>query len=241
MATQIPSSLFQADPNQCNATVSPAITLSVLPSSGFAVRSHTAARIEFVLDPESPPLVVTHATTEASSSSPPASELPDFPPTAHALLLKVHTGEGFRLSFDLKGHVLDLMTSLSQTQAQAQTQAQIPETTATATATATETTTTTPTPTSTSKVPKATFENESEASQDSQDNQPTTDVSLSNSTASVDDTTNDAETTHATPPVVTPVVYFAEACSEQDMRDLCKEQEFQRQVKYRFACMFVHA
>ncbi|KAG0088995.1 hypothetical protein BGZ92_005432 [Podila epicladia] len=226
MATQIPSSLFQADPNQCkislhNATVSPAITLSVLPSSGFAVRSHTAARIEFVQDQEGHPTAATHATTEALSSSPPASELPDLHPIAHALLLKVHTGEGFRLSFDLEGHVLDLMSSLSETQTQAQTLTQTAETTATAT----ETTTTT----TTSEVPKATVENESEGSKDSQDNQPTTDVSLSNSNASVDDTTSYAGITYTAPPVV----YFAEACSEQDMRDLCKEQEFQRQLAER--------
>ncbi|KAF9175367.1 hypothetical protein BGX21_003620 [Mortierella sp. AD011] len=111
IVAQIPSSLSQSDPAQCkfaisninlhNAVASPALRISVLPNSNFAIQSLTRDRIEYVQDTEI-------FSTSTSASTP--AETPNI-----ALLLKVHAGEGFQLSFELKGQILDSLSSVPKT------------------------------------------------------------------------------------------------------------------------------
>lgn len=72
----------------------------------FAARSHTRERIEYVQDTELPP-----AYTEASASVSAATV---------ALLVKVHAEEGSRLTFGLKGHILESIVSAPQPHTDAQ-------------------------------------------------------------------------------------------------------------------------
>ncbi|KAG0269062.1 hypothetical protein BGZ95_002204 [Linnemannia exigua] len=110
-----------------NATSSPAVTISVHPHDAFAVRSHSLDRIEYVQDPEphhhhysheTPShrtpndVVVLESDQEPHSIEPPTLTTTDPTPSPiPTLLLKVHAGGGVRLLFDLKGTILDSLTS----------------------------------------------------------------------------------------------------------------------------------
>ncbi|KAG0076659.1 hypothetical protein BGZ90_008372 [Linnemannia elongata] len=114
-----------------NATSSPAVTVSVQPNDTFAVRSHTLDRIEYVQDPEPHPPTPTpsdNLVESASASGSGSRQEPQEPPATAAtlttgpttvtptipipaLLLKVQAGGGVRLLFDIKGTILDSLTS----------------------------------------------------------------------------------------------------------------------------------
>ncbi|KAG0378867.1 hypothetical protein BGX24_002531 [Mortierella sp. AD032] len=108
-----------------NATSSPAVTISVHPNDTFSVRSHTLDRIEYVQDSEShhfshvdpshptpSDVVVLESGQEPHSTEPPTITTTDPTPSPiPALLLKVQAGGGVRLLFDLKGSILDSLTS----------------------------------------------------------------------------------------------------------------------------------
>ncbi|GJJ74125.1 hypothetical protein EMPS_06483 [Entomortierella parvispora] len=151
MATSIPSSLRQFEPSQFaissillhNATASPALTISALPPSGFAVRSHTQDRIEYVQDPEvawpsgqepnqnrvdtvavtTPIVSSVQDTTAAVTAATPAVPQPaafEIP----VLLLKVHGDQGFRLTFGLEGRLVEQLSSVAQETGEQQQQQQ---------------------------------------------------------------------------------------------------------------------
>ncbi|KAF9112261.1 hypothetical protein BGX27_003699 [Mortierella sp. AM989] len=84
-----------------NAKASPALRISVLPNSNFAIQSNTQDPIEYVQDTEI-------SSTAASLSTP--TEIPTI-----SLLLKAQADEEFQLSFELKGHVLESLSAASNT------------------------------------------------------------------------------------------------------------------------------
>ncbi|KAG0331282.1 hypothetical protein BG004_001738 [Podila humilis] len=147
-----------------------------------------------------------------------------------SLLLKVHVGEGFRLSFDLEGHILDLMSSRPQTEtqelAQAQTQSQsLTQKTATTISTATEESATG----TASGIPPETRHDNIRNAADGND---LTDVSANARDSSGVGEVNNRAKMESKEVVLSerPIVYFAEGQSDQDILDLCNEAEFQRQL-----------
>ncbi|KAF9933651.1 hypothetical protein FBU30_004894 [Linnemannia zychae] len=130
-SAHIPSSLFQPDLSQCNVTVhnatnSPAVTISIQHSNVLTVLSHTLDRIEYVQDPEPHHAIHASPSTSTSNNVIAATESGQAPlplpqpltlaaeessPSIPTLLPKVQAGGGVRLLFDIKGTILDSLTS----------------------------------------------------------------------------------------------------------------------------------
>ncbi|KAF9425469.1 hypothetical protein BGZ94_007506, partial [Podila epigama] len=220
METQIPSTLTQVDPNLFaiskitlhNATASPAITLSVLPSSGLAVRSHSSDHLEYVQNVES--VHSSSAHTTSSSPGAPESQVP-IAVASSALLLKVRAGEGLKLCFDLEGSLLDLTST--------QQNAQFPAEAAIQTSTTSD------------SAPQSAGMVVSQAEQDDRP-QPHTTPEAGNHGDISTPVSSEGASSETQPPHVSPasvnhpsVIYFAEVRSQQELQDLCKEQNFRQQ------------
>ncbi|KAG0197100.1 hypothetical protein BGX28_009383, partial [Mortierella sp. GBA30] len=184
-----------------NTSSSPTLSVSVVDNSSFTVRSHTREPIEYVQDS------FTDACSVPSTTAPSAAELP---PAAATLLLKVRAGEGFRLSFQLKGHIPALMSCVAQESTNARNNSGADATPKTED----------DDNVSASEIPcQATAYEHPHIPENSG-------VSPSGTNAK-NATTKDDTNVSQSPSTL----YFAECCSEQDVQDLCQESEFQKQLK----------
>ncbi|KAF9952548.1 hypothetical protein BGZ72_006128 [Mortierella alpina] len=217
-APHIPVSLHQTNPAQCksnfacqptlphsfavhNAVASPALSVTLGADPTFTVRSHTRELVEYVQDPG---LNCPGAPSSATSAT--AESTPESTASTSALLLKVQAGEGFRLSFELKGHITELAACLASTSIQngagmAKDNNVKPS------------------------VPGILGADESTGHgypSLSESNGLMSLESISKAETNKDDMDN----------VLQPAtLYFVECGSEQDVQDLCQESEFQRQRK----------
>ncbi|KAG0051708.1 hypothetical protein BGZ83_003377 [Gryganskiella cystojenkinii] len=229
-----------------NATASPALTISALPPSGFAVRSHTLDRIEYVQDPEEPSNHEANNSSSAASFASTSTTSKDITATTAviempALLLKVHgAGQGeFRLSFELEGclvqesalssvDVVDVTQNEVETSKVQQQQPQLQHTPDMATS-------------QTDKKSLKSLESQrgkTAATTDGSEQDLTTNTTTTTSSnehilsqAIVSEGKLPAnaigEVKHAPPPAL----YFVEASSDQELHDMSKENVFQSMLK----------
>ncbi|KAG0314276.1 hypothetical protein BGZ99_008233 [Dissophora globulifera] len=243
--TQAPSSLFQPHPakfaiarisvHDASSSSSPVLSLIVDPlSSGFSIHHPTPDTVEYTQDPENirPQHTTSSDTSDQLNTS--STALRDFPP----LLLKIHAREGLRLSFELKGDVMDSVqprlilktepgtrTGILSREALEQDQLQIDQATE---RTRGDVAHTSSTPRRNSN--PGVFLTDTTITGSEDESFMTALAGITSLSGDACATTPEQVSTTSTSTLHAPTIYFVETQTEQAMHALCSETAFQQQL-----------
>ncbi|KAF9190443.1 hypothetical protein BGZ51_008629 [Haplosporangium sp. Z 767] len=191
------------------------------------VQDPTPSYTQASMSSSSTSIVATTNSTATTTDAASVITAPPFPVATAALLPKVHTGEGFRLTFELKGRIPELMSFVPQ-ETNCSQELGVSDRSLHGDSTL---------PSSVSGSSKASELGKGAAVACPADNaskeikdghQPVPD---SNSVPQGSNVNTDATTDTPTIGLDPPTLYFVECRSEQEVLDLCQESEFQHQLK----------